>query len=149
MLLLAFFIVGLLIGMFRGGGLSGLVRIRGLWLILISFAAERSFSLIYMLFPSLAPQIFPAWTLAIQLIRFLPLFLFVLLNVRNWRMCLAGLGIAFNFAVIAANGWRMPISWDAPTVQGLADYISQVQSSGVPEYMIMGSYAGANLWLPF
>jgi tRNA (adenine22-N1)-methyltransferase len=142
MLLIVFFIAGLLIGMFRRGGLSGLVRIRGLWLILVSVAAERSLTYL----PLCAPQLFPAWTAAFQLARFAPLLLFALLNVKDWRMCLAGLGIALNFAVIAANGWRMPVSWDAPAVQGLAGYASRVQAGAVPAYMLMDVYAGANLW---
>lgn len=144
MILLLFIAVGLIIGMLRGGGLSGLVgmKTRWFWLIILSFLAERSFIFI----PISMFQSNPILTPALQVLRFLPLILFVSLNVKDWRICVAGLGIALNFAVIAANGWRMPISWLAATIPELSDGVRQLQSGSVPEYFLMAGYAGGNLW---
>jgi tRNA (adenine22-N1)-methyltransferase len=142
MILLVFFVLGLVIGICRRGGLSGLVRIRGLWLVLVSFAVERSF----LLLRTFLPQFLATWLPVLQSARFLPLFLFILLNIKDWRLCVAGLGIALNFTVIAANGWRMPISWQASSFPEMTQYIQSVQGGGIPEYMVMSGFASVNLW---
>jgi tRNA (adenine22-N1)-methyltransferase len=139
MILLLFFVAGLIIGMFRGGGLSGLsgMKLHAFWLIFISILVERT--IVYL--PKFVPHVFPAFTAPLQMLRFLPLLIFALLNIKNWRVWLIGLGFACNFVVIAANNWQMPISWTGSpaAVQDIVDGL-------VPGYMVMKQPNSANLW---
>lgn len=140
MLLLVFLVAGLLIGLFRGGGLSGLagLRLRAVWLVFVSAAAELSIVLL----PRYCPALFPGFLPAIQLIRYLPLFLFTVLNFRKWQIWIIGIGFTMNIAVIMVNGWQMPITWQAE----MTGTMQRVVDGSIPEYMLMKGYENTNLW---
>ncbi len=144
MILLLFFLLGLLIGFLRGGRLIGLIRmnIRWIGLVIVSFAAERAIAWL----PAAAFGALPLLLAALQLARFLPLLLFAALNVRNWRIGLAGAGVAANFIVIALNAWQMPISAEAARIPEIAGIVAQIEAGGMPEYMLMG---GSGIKLAF
>ncbi len=144
MLLLIFLLAGLLIGQLRGGGLSGLVRmgLRAPWLVLLPFLVEFSFRFLP---PDMLARI-PYGLYVMQCLRFVPLLLFVLLNLRNWRIVVVGLGVAMNFAVILANGAQMPISSHALDYPQLSAQVQRVLQGAVPEYVLMDAQTLAPLW---
>ena len=109
--LIVFLIAGMIVGTLRGGGLSGLAGIgfRAVWLIFVALAAELSLRFL----PMLAPQLFPDALPFIQVARFLPLFLFGMVNMSKWQIWLVVVGVTSNFLVIYANKWLMPVSWTA------------------------------------
>jgi tRNA (adenine22-N1)-methyltransferase len=145
MILLLFLIFGLIIGILRGGGLSGLARMKlhWLWLILIAAAAELA---IFLLPHFLSAELFQGMLMWLQIARFAPLLLFALINITNWRVLVAALGIAANFAVIYLNHWQMPIDPSAAVVPGLAAAVQRVTAGSVPEYFIMQSREATSLW---
>ena len=144
MLLLFFLIAGLWIGQLRGGGLSGLVRMgmRAPWLVVLPFFIELSFRFLNTALLNQIPYSLPI----LQGLRFAPLLLFVLLNIRNWRIVLVGLGVLMNFVVIMANRGRMPISELALLEPRLSDQVLRVQQGLVPEYVLMHAPASAPFW---
>ncbi len=144
MLLLIFLLAGLLIGQLRGGGLSGLVRmgLRAPWLVLLPFLVEFSFRFL----PPVVLERIPYGLYVMQCLRFIPLLLFALLNLRNWRIAVVGLGVAMNFAVILANGAQMPISSQALEYPQLNAQVQRVLQGAVPEYVLMDARTLAPLW---
>ncbi len=144
MILLIFILLGLGVGLVRGGGLSGLVNIglRGVWLVFLAAAAELT---IYVL-PGYLPWLFPEFLIPIQIIRFLPLAIFVIINIHKYGMWLSALGLALNIAVIASNGWRMPVAWQAPLIPGLEATVQKIADGRIPEYFIMPGPREATLW---
>ncbi len=144
MILLIFIILGLVIGLIRGGGLSGLVNIglHGVWLVFLAAAAELT---IYVL-PGYIPWLFPEFLIPIQIIRFLPLVIFVLINIRKYGIWLAALGLALNIVVIVSNGWRMPVAWQAPLVPGLESTVQKIADGRIPEYFVMPGPREATMW---
>ena len=99
MTMLAFVLLGLLIGFFRAGGISGLARIplRAPWLIAVSLLLQAAIAVGGPRFPDL----YNAYILYLQAARFLPLLLFALLNVRVWQVALAGVGVATSASTAA------------------------------------------------
>ncbi len=144
MTLLIFIIAGLVIGMARGGGLSGLVGIglRGVWLVFLAALAEFAITVL----PPFMPWLFPEFLIPAQIIRFLPLVVFVLINIRKYGVWVAALGLALNITVIAANGWRMPVAWQAPMLPGMERVVQRIADGTIPEYFVMPGPYEANLW---
>ena len=144
MTMLAFVLLGLLIGFFRAGGISGLARIplRAPWLIAVSLLLQAAIAVGGPRFPDL----YNAYILYLQAARFLPLLLFALLNVRVWQVALAGVGVALNCAVILTNGGRMPISWTVLANPALTQSVQRVLQGNLPDYMVMTAPDGAKLW---
>lgn len=144
MILLLFLILGLIIGILRGGGLSGLARMKlhALWLILISAAAE----LVRIFLPAFSAAPYAAILPYVQIARFFPLILFTLINIKNWRICIAAIGLIANCAVICANHWQMPIGWIANDMPSFAGKVKQMTDGLVPGYTVMKDAYSANLW---
>lgn len=101
MLLILFILLGLLLGLIRGGRFSdpGCEKPNDLILPIMAFSTEALFSL-----DTLYPSWFPF------LIAYSLLFWFCLSNIRKgaWSLFLLA-GTLLNFLAIGANGFRMPV----------------------------------------
>lgn len=103
MLLLIFVILGIGIGLLVKGKLSGLIELHGLWFPIIALAASAVPGYWHTI------PLFPK-AVIISFSYFCNL-AFIILNRRYFLAAtLSGLGTICNFIVIAANGFRMPIS---------------------------------------
>ncbi len=145
MTMLVFVLLGLLIGFFRAGGISGLARIplRQPWLLVVALAMQ----LALMIAGPLVPGFFAGRMMLVQVLRFLPLILFVAFNARDWRIDVAGLGVVLNAAVILANEGRMPVHWMVRDMPALAQSVQHILEGSVPDYMIMTGAGSARLWV--
>ncbi len=100
-------VLGLLIGLLRGGSLQRLddYPLRGLWLVLLALVVQL------LIFPLFTEE--PVISSATNYLHFLSYALlgaFVLANLRIWQVALMGLGGLANVAAIVANGGYMPAS---------------------------------------
>ena len=145
MTMLVFVLLGLLIGFFRAGGISGLARtpLRQPWLLVVALAMQAAL----MIAGPLVPGFFVGKMVLVQVLRFLPLLLFVAFNARDWRIDVAGLGVALNATVILANGGQMPVHWMVRDMPVLAQSVQQILGGSVPDYMIMTGAGSARLWV--
>lgn len=106
MLLLLSVVLGILAGMLKKGKLSRLVRLKLLWLSILSFAATAILSLF--------PQAAPVPKALLLCLSYLCVFAFCFANRRFAAgSALFGLGSLCNFTVISANGFRMPVAESA------------------------------------
>jgi len=139
MLLLMFVILGIVAGVLAKGKFSGLIELRGLWFPIIAFAASSV--------PGYAPGISLLPKAAIISLSYFCSLAFVVLNRHYFAAAvLSGLGIISNYIVIAANGFRMPISEYAlvyypdmtakAVLESRADYFVAV--NGEAELLILG-----------
>lgn len=135
--MLAFLLVGGVAALFRGGSLRCLegCAIRGLWEPIAAFALQGAEGFIAPRLPGL-----PMWVAqGVVLVQYGLLLHFALANVRLTKaMGLAALGTLFNLLVIAANGFRMPVSQQIlalPAYEALAAALAQ---GAVPRYMLAG-----------
>lgn len=102
MLLLLCVVLGVIAGWLNGGKLSGLVRLKGLYLPIVSFILAS--------LPGYLSEIYVLKALSLSF-SYYCILSFALLNRRYLLSCvLIGLGTISNFAVIAANRFRMPVS---------------------------------------
>ena len=101
--------IAVVVGMVRGGKLRNLteIRLRAWWLLLVGFGLQIVAA--YVRSPDVA--------VALVLVSYLPLLLFVWLNRQGAGLWIAGIGILMNFTVIAING-GMPVSAEAFVMAG-------------------------------
>lgn len=104
-------VISILVGWLRGGKLRNLTEIRVSlwWLLPLGFVLLAASSFV----PSDNHEI----AVALILISYLPLLLFVWLNREMAGMWIAGLGVLMNFTVIVLNG-GMPVLAEAITIAG-------------------------------
>ncbi|HBQ64818.1 MAG TPA: hypothetical protein DD727_07855 [Clostridiales bacterium] len=101
-------LLGLGIGMLRGGRAKALLYIRfcHAWLLLLAFLIERLLS-------SYGDWISRQWPYALSvavIAQYSILMIFIVLNARYRSMWLIGAGGLLNAAVMLANGGRMPVN---------------------------------------
>ena len=109
MVLLAFILCGLAVGLVRGGSLRAMAQhnIALLWLPVAAYLCKAAGPYAARLFPAFASYA----PLAVCLLHYGLLFIFVAANLRRgvWSFVF-GAGAGMNFAVIALNGGAMPVS---------------------------------------
>ena len=109
MVLLAFMLCGLAVGLVRGGSLRAMAQhnIALLWLPVAAYLCKAAGPYAARLFPAFASYA----PLAVCLLHYGLLFIFVAANLRRgvWSFVF-GAGAGMNFAVIALNGGAMPVS---------------------------------------
>ena len=132
MVLFIFAIAGILIGLLRGGSFRNTEKntVKGLYLPIVALLSEA-------LLPSLFSLIHIDAALAGALtvvIEYGLLLVFIVLNVKQGLWSLGfGAGTLLNLAVIAANGWRMPVSVEIlknPAYSALAQSLKNGEISG-------------------
>lgn len=103
--------ISIIVGWLRGGKLRNLteIRVRMWWLLPFGFILLATSSFV----PADSHQV----AVALILVSYLPLLLFVWLNRDMSGMWIAGMGILMNFTVIVLNG-GMPVLTEAVTVAG-------------------------------
>lgn len=113
-------LLGLLVGLFAKGSFRSIARkrFRHLWLVFVSIAAQVAVSSggveRFLLSPGAdgSPPLLTVETLPLvgfALVRYVPLVLFLLLNIAKPGLRLVLAGSVLNAAVILANGGRMPV----------------------------------------
>lgn len=135
-MLTAAVILSLLIGWMGGGRLSRWEEARIHWLLLpIAALFIQHIAVSWIPWPKTGSGF---WGPALLLLSYLMLGLFLLRNRRRTRTALcAGAGLLCNLVVIAANGWRMPVSTQAAlrlSSQGL----EALSSGAIPMYALAG-----------
>lgn len=133
-MLTAAVILSLLIGWMGGGRLSRWEEARIHWLLLpIAALFIQHIAVSWIPWPKTGSGF---WGPALLLLSYLMLGLFLLRNCRRTRTALcAGAGLLCNLVVIAANGWRMPVSTQAAlrlSSQGL----EALSSGAIPMYAL-------------
>ncbi|MHB1007610.1 MAG: DUF5317 domain-containing protein [Chloroflexota bacterium] len=141
MLLLAFVLLGIAVGLLRGGNLRHLadLPLRWAWLIFLGFLLQ--FAAFTELGPALlarldlgtvAPRgLLSAYaTPALHLASYAAILLFILLNLGFWPLRILGLGTLANVAAIAANGGYMPASPAAMQAAGLEQQMLLLAEKG-------------------
>ncbi|MFP3953660.1 MAG: DUF5317 family protein [Candidatus Acetothermia bacterium] len=100
-------VIGLLIGLFRGGSLNNLddYPLRGLPLVLLALVVQ------VLIFPLFTQDPLIAWgTNYLHFLSYGFLAVFVLINLRIWQVSLMGIGGLANLITISVNGGYMPAS---------------------------------------
>jgi hypothetical protein len=103
--------IAVIVGLLRGGKLRNLteVRVRSWWLLLVGFGIQIGAGFL--------PNSRHSLAVALVLVSYLPLLLFVWLNRTSAGLWIAGIGILMNFTVIAVNA-GMPVSAEAVVLAG-------------------------------
>lgn len=112
MVMLASAILGILIGILRGGLISNLmqVNVRTPYLLLLYAVSD---SLLSLASDSLSHPSLRLLVILILLIQYTSILMFVMLNRRITALLLVGVGEGMNAAVIFLNQGKMPVSTDA------------------------------------
>lgn len=129
MILLDFFLAGLLLGLLFGGKLRRLSRVplSFFWVVVAGFGVRfAAFGLRASFVPFLQ-------TLGMALV-----FAGTLIGIRLFGMPLVSLGAFLNFLVVLANGGRMPASAEVAERLGLATIAGHLRAGFYPEYVLMG-----------
>ncbi len=104
-------VISIVVGWIRGGNLRNLTEIRvRLWSLL-------PLGFILLAASSFVPNDRHEFAVALILVSYLPLLLFVLLNRKMTGIWIAGMGILMNFTVIVLNG-GMPVLEEAVRISG-------------------------------
>ena len=136
MLMLVCLALSVLVGYARRGRLRHYLDhpLRGLWLPIAAYALELSFDAL----ESLLPWPPSAWLGVAVCVEYALLFVFVWLNRGRKAFWVIAVSSLLNFAVIAANGFRMPIS---PVVYDhtiFANIVERVGAGEMVEYVLVG-----------
>ena len=100
-------VIGIAIGLIRGGKIANLEKmgIRYLWLVPVSLLIQLA------IFPIFSEEPFLAFgTEILHVASYLVLFVFVALNRGVWQIPFMGIGMGLNLLVIGMNGGYMPSS---------------------------------------
>lgn len=151
MLYLIALLLGLVIGLLRGGRLGQLARLhlRWLWLVPLALVVQL---LIFPLFTR--EPLLPYATVPLHLLSYALVGLWLIVNLRVLPLVAIGAGALANFVVVAANGGRMPASSTALKAAGWLSTADLLVSQG--EYgnvVLMGeatrlNWLGDYLYLP-
>lgn len=156
MVLLWAVVIGLIVGLCRGGNLKvlGNIRFRYSWLILIALIVQ------VLIFPLFGPEpIIAAGTGYLHYLSYGLLLLFVLFNVRIKPVVVMGMGLVLNFVVIGLNGGRMPASVNSLRKSGEVGLANELVSRGnfgnvIPmdsstKLNVLGDKIFLPSWVPF
>lgn len=135
MLLVYFVIAAIPIGYLAGGSLSNIrfARLRFPLLPCAAFLLEASFGLIGTLLDAPPAQ----WLGKVVCLEYLLLTAFIWLNHRMRGMDMLGAATLVNFIVIAANGFRMPVTPIIYEYPQLYHFVERIQSGELPEYVLV------------
>lgn len=134
MIILLALIIGIIIGYILKGRLKNLaLSIKVPILVILSIIPEIFTGYLSDKLPSL----FPRYLWLLILVEYILLFAFIICNLRNKYMYIVAFGVLLNFAVIMANGGRMPVSQAIYSIPSLERTIERILAGDVPEYFIM------------
>lgn len=136
MIMLVCLALSIIIGYARGGRLSNYLNdpLRGVWLPIAAYALELSFNWLEQILPW-PPS---TWLGVAVCAEYAMIFAFVWLNRRRRSFWVIAISSLCNFAVIAANGFRMPISpvvYDYPVFENI---VARVSAGEMVEYVLVG-----------
>ena len=135
-MLLVYFVIGAIpLGYLLGGRLRNYLHKPLKWVMLpcLALMLEASFGMI----GTALRQPSSVWLKYAVCAEYAILAAFVWGNRRRRGMPLLGLSTALNFAVIAANSFRMPVTpiiYDYPE---LSHFVERIQSGELPEYVLV------------
>ena len=134
MLLVYGVVAAVIAGYLMGGRLKNYLvcPLRGVLLPALALGIEACFGPLAERIP---PQHWLGWATCAE---YALLAAFLILNLRRLGVKLLALATALNFAVIAANGFSMPVTpniYDFPELSGL---IARIQAGELPEYVLVG-----------
>lgn len=135
MLLVYFVIAALPIGYLAGGSLNN-IRYARLHLAILPCAAfllEASIGLLSKLL--VAPP--SEWLGKLVCLEYLLLTVFIWINHRIKGMDMLGAATLVNFIVIAANGFRMPVTPIIYEYPNLFHFVERIQTGDLPEYVLV------------
>jgi len=150
MLYLIALLLGLVIGLLRGGRLGQLahLRLRWLWLVPIALVIQL---LVFPLFSS--GPLLPYATASLHLISYVLLTVWLAVNLRVLPVGVLLLGATANLVAVASNGGYMPASATALERAGLGGLVEQmVEGQAVANVILMSPATRANPlgdWLYF
>lgn len=135
MLLVYFVIAAIPIGYLAGGSLSNIkyARLRLLLLPCAAFLLEASFGLIGRLVAAPPSE----WLGKAVCLEYLLLTVFIWINYRMRGMDMLGAATLVNFIVIAANGYRMPVTPIIYENPNLYHFVERIQTGKLPEYVLV------------
>jgi len=135
MLLAYCVIAAILFGYLRGGRLRHYLHapLHLVFLPAVAFLIEASFAVITDV-TSLPASVWLGYAVCAE---YLLLALFIWFNRRYPGIRLLGLASAANFAVIAANGFRMPVTPLIYEKPALAGFVTRIQAGDLPEYVLV------------
>jgi hypothetical protein len=109
--ILLIIVVAIVVGWMRGGKLRNLteIRVKAWWLLPMGFLILAGSGFV--------PSAYHELAVALVLISYIPLLIFVWLNRDASGIWIAGLGILMNFTVITLNG-GMPVLGEAAMIAG-------------------------------
>lgn len=144
MLMLAFLILSVLVGYARRGRLRHYLEhpLRGLWLPIAAYALEFSFGAL----ENILPWPPSSWLGVAVCLEYVMLFAFVWLNRERKAFWVIAVASLLNFVVIAANGFRMPISPVVYEFPIFEDIVRRVGAGEMVEYTLVG-WDGPLWWL--
>lgn len=101
--------VAIVVGLLRGGKLSNLteIRVRVWWLLFLGFGMQ----VVERFLPPSSHEL----AVALVLLSYIPLLVFVWINRQNTGIWIAGIGVMMNFTVMVLNG-GMPVSAEAAAI---------------------------------
>jgi hypothetical protein len=145
--------VAVLLGVAAGYGLGGRLgnlsdmHLRHTWLVIASIVPQL------VIFTPLGEGIDDTVSVAIHLVTYVLLLVFVVLNRRDPGITFAGVGVVANALVIFANGGYMPASPRALDYAGFVatsqtHYNSAVADHGV-RLLVLGDVMATPDWIPF
>ena len=142
MILLYLLILAVVVGYLRGGRLNGYLKkpLKGIFLPVAGFLIESCFTWLPHILP--APPLHWLWMVVVA--EYLCLFTFLFINRDERVFWLVALGTAANFAAMAANQMRMPVSPVILEFSSLSRFVERVRNGELIEYVLVGW--GAPLW---
>ena len=135
-MLLVYFVIGAIpIGYLLGGKLSNYLHapLDLVMLPSLAFLVEASFGKLVEL-EGLAPSEWLCWAVSLE---YSLLALFILTNWKRKGMKMLGAATLANFAVIAANGFRMPVTPIIERYPELAVFSQRIMAGELPEYVLV------------
>lgn len=136
MILVYLLVLAVAVGYLRGGRLKGYLKkpLRGILLPVAAFLIESSFAWL----PRVLPEPPQHWLWMVVIAEYLCLFLFLFMNRDEPVLWLVALGTAANFAAMAANQMRMPVSPVILEFSTLSHFVERVRSGELIEYVLVG-----------
>ena len=135
-MLLVYFVIGAIpIGYLLGGKLSNYLHAPLKLVMLPCFALliEASFGKLVAL-EGIAPSVWLGWTVGLE---YSLLALFILVNWKRKGMKMLGAATLANFAVMVANGFRMPVTPIIERYPELAVFSERIIAGELPEYVLV------------
>lgn len=135
MLLVYFVIAALPIGYLMGGSLSNIkyAKLRLAILPCAAFLLEASIGIIAQLLDAPPSE----WLPKLVRTEYLLLTIFIWLNYRMRGMDMLGAATLVNYIVIAANGYRMPVTPIIYEYPKLHHFVERIQTGKLPEYVLV------------